>query len=302
MEFTYMKTFLEVEKQGSYTNAASTLGYAQSSVTAHIQKLEAAYGIVLFERFGRNMRLTSAGRLLLPYAQDIVRLHKESLEKVAGQTNGSISIGTVESVAAFYLPAFLQAFRNNWPHVSISVEPLQEKQILAAIKNGTLDIGFILDPPGVHEGLQCVQLRREPLMIVTRPDHRFKDKQELTVFDLDNEPLILTEEGCTYRAMLLQGMAEANVRCVISYELGSLHAMKQSIQQGSGVALLPQMVVEEELQQHRLIATPYVHPMNHFYIQMVYAKNKWVSDALRAFLDMFPPEPIDQTDGMYQKE
>lgn len=102
------KTFREVAKWGSYTRAAEVLGYAQSSITTQIQKLEESYGAVLVERFGRNMRLTLAGEALLQYANDIYRLHEESKEVVSRQSRGILSIGTIETLAAF---SFRRIFR-----------------------------------------------------------------------------------------------------------------------------------------------------------------------------------------------
>lgn len=104
MELTYLKTFREVAKWGSFTRAAETLGYAQSSITTQIQKLEESYGAVLLERFGRKMRLTMAGETLLQYADDIVRLHEESKEVLSTQSKGTLTIGTIETLAAFFLP------------------------------------------------------------------------------------------------------------------------------------------------------------------------------------------------------
>jgi DNA-binding transcriptional LysR family regulator len=102
MEFTYLKTFREVARLGSFTRAAEVLGYAQSSITAQIQKLEDSYGAVLVERFGRSMKLTIAGEALLQYANELQRLHEESKEVVSRQSKGTLSIGTIETLAAFF--------------------------------------------------------------------------------------------------------------------------------------------------------------------------------------------------------
>ena len=107
MELTYLQTFREVLKWGSFTRAAEELGYAQSSVTTQIQKLEDSYGAVLFERYGRKMKPTIAGEALAHYANEIIRLHAESKEVVSRQPRVSLTIGTIETVAAFFLPPLL---------------------------------------------------------------------------------------------------------------------------------------------------------------------------------------------------
>ena len=204
MELTYLKTFREVAKWGSYTRAAEVLGYAQSSITTQIQKLEESYGAVLLERFGRKMKLTIAGEALLQYANDIFKLHEESKEVVSKQSKGTLSIGTIETLAAFFLPPYLQAYRRHFPDINIMLQPANEPFIIESVKEGALDVGIILDPPFTDPELHSSILREEELVIIANPDHRFGGQSEVQVQDLESESLILTEDGCTYRAMLLK--------------------------------------------------------------------------------------------------
>ncbi|MEF2964801.1 LysR family transcriptional regulator [Paenibacillus sp. M1] len=286
MELTYLQTFLEVVRSGSFTQAGERLGYAQSSITTQIQKLEESYGAVLFERFGRKMKLTSAGETLLQYARDIVRLHAESKEAVSRQNKGSLSIGTVETLAAFFLPPYLQTYKQDYPEMNVLIQPANEPAIIDAVKAGALDMGFILDPPFADPELFSATIREETMVIVARPDHRFGRWNGVTATDLNDESLILTEDGCTYRAMLLHALKEAGVRCNFSYEFGSLEAIKQCVIYGLGIALLPQAVVAEEVRKGQMIAVPFVHPSCRFYTQVIYSRKKWISKPFRHFLEL----------------
>jgi DNA-binding transcriptional LysR family regulator len=102
MDFIYLHTFCEVARCGSLTRAAETLGYAQSSVTTQVQKLEEQYGAVLFERYGRRMRLTQAGEVLFLYARQILALQAEARAHLSDQQTGTLTIGTIETLAAYY--------------------------------------------------------------------------------------------------------------------------------------------------------------------------------------------------------
>ncbi|MGG1518842.1 LysR family transcriptional regulator [Paenibacillus oryzisoli] len=286
MELTYLKTFREVAKWRSLTKAAETLGYAQSSVTTQIQKLEESYGAVLIERFGRTMKLTMAGEALLQYANDINRLHEESKEVVARQSKGTLSIGTIETLASFFLPPFLQAYRGTYPDVHVMIQPGNEPYIIESVKNGTLDVGIILDPPFRDPELECVMLREEPLVIVASPDHRFAGQSEVRAEDLAHESLILTEDGCTYRAMLLKVLKEQQVSCKLSYEFGNLETIKQCVNYGLGVALLPRITVAEEIRKGQVAAIPFQHPDCQFYTQLIYAKKKWKPKAFLGFIEL----------------
>lgn len=286
MELTYLKTFCEVAKWGSFTRAAENLGYAQSSITTQIQRLEESYGAVLFERFGRSMRLTIAGEALLPYAKEVIRLHEESKEVVSKQSKGTLSIGTIETLAAYYLPTYLQTYRQQYPDISIMIQPANEPFIIESVKEGTMDVGIILDPPFADPELHTQVLREEELVIIANPEHRFSELSEIQVEDLAGEPLILTEDGCSYRAMLLKVLRHSEIDFKPSYEFGNLEAIKQCVVYGLGVALLPRIAVADDIEKQKLIAVPFNHPECRFYTQLVYSKKKWQSKAFIGFVDL----------------
>ncbi|MGO4109447.1 LysR family transcriptional regulator [Paenibacillus sp. YAF4_2] len=286
MELTYLRTFCEVAKWGSFTRAAENLGYAQSSITTQIQRLEESYGAVLFERFGRSMRLTIAGEALLPYAKEVIRLHEESKEVVSKQSKGTLSIGTIETLAAYYLPPYLQTYRQQYPDISIMIQPANEPFIIESVKEGTLDVGIILDPPFADPELHTQVLREEELVIIANTEHKFSQLSEIQVEDLAGEPLILTEDGCSYRAMLLKVLRHSEIDFKPSYEFGNLEAIKQCVVYGLGVALLPRIAVADDIQKQKLIAVPFNHPECHFYTQLVYSKKKWQSKAFIGFVDL----------------
>jgi DNA-binding transcriptional LysR family regulator len=127
MDFIYLRTFCEVATCGSFTQAAETLGYGQPSVTMQMQKLEEQYGAVLFERYGRRMQLTQAGEVLLPYARQILELQSEAKARISAQDMGTITIGTIETLATFYLPPLLQTFRRAHPGIDAHLPQLTER-------------------------------------------------------------------------------------------------------------------------------------------------------------------------------
>jgi DNA-binding transcriptional LysR family regulator len=286
LELTYLKTFREVAKWGSYTRAAEVLGYAQSSITTQIQKLEESYKAVLVERFGRNMKLTISGEALLQYANEIFRLHEESKEVVSKQSKGTLSIGTIETLAAFFLPPHLQTYHQHYPEINIMIQPANEPFIIESVKEGSVDMGIILDPPFTDPELHSSILREEELVIIANPGHKLVGKNEVQVQDLESESLILTEDGCTYRAMLLKTLKNNQVNYSLSFEFGNLEAIKQCVIYGLGIALLPRIVVTEEIQKGKVIAIPFVHPDFKFYTQLIYSKKKWQSKAFLGFLEL----------------
>ncbi|GHO81604.1 putative HTH-type transcriptional regulator YwqM [Ktedonobacter sp. SOSP1-85] len=285
MDFIYLQTFCEVAKWGNFTRAAEALGYSQPSVTTQIQKLEEQYGAVLFERYGRRMRPTQAGEVLLPYAHQILALQAEARARIAEQQTGTLLIGTIETLAAFYLPPVLQTFRETHPDIIIGLQSGNEASIVQAVKDGACDLGLILDRVTENPELVCVPLRKEEFAIITRPDSPYSQLAEVKVQDLAHARLILTEEGCTYRALLLQALKQSSITHQIACEFNSLEAIKQCVLGGLGIAFLPYVTVQEEVAQGKLRALPFAYT-SHLYTQVIYLERKWRSQAFQSLLDV----------------
>lgn len=286
MDLIYLKSFLEVARCQSFTKAAENLGYVQSSMTAQIQKLENEYGVVLFERYGRTMRLTSAGEQLRDTFTEILKLYDDSKRQIARQAKGNLEIGTIESLMAFFLPPVFHRFLQTFPDINLQVHPVIESNILQSIRAGELDLGILLDRPIVDEDIESIAVRREPLVLVAEPSHPLCSSDHLGVTELDGQFLIVTEQGCTYRAAFEQLLGQHGVTYHIHHEFGSLEAIKQCVSYGLGIALLPRMAVTRELAEHTLIALPFTHPDIIFYTQIVHHKKKWLNPAVRHLIQL----------------
>jgi len=288
MDFTYLQTFCEVAKWGNFTRAAEALGYAQSSVTTQIQKLEEQYGAVLFERFGRKMQPTEAGEVLLPYARQILALQAEAKAQLSEQQTGTLTIGTIETLAAFYLPSVLQTFGETHPGITIALQAGNEASIVQAVKEGQCDFGLILDHLSVDPEVMCLPVRKEEFVIVARPNSPYNHVSEMNVQQLAHARFLLTEEGCTYRAFFLQVLRQANIPHQVVCEFSSLEAIKQCVMHGLGTAFLPSVAVQEEVAQGKLQAIPFTSPSN-LYTQVIYLGRKWRSQACKSLLALMGP-------------
>lgn len=291
MDIQYYITFREVARCLNFTHAAERLGYAQSSVTVQIQKLEKLYGKPLFERMGKSMALTPDGIKLLDYANRIVESFHLSKEALAGETAGSLRIGTIETLAAFFLPPYLRAFRSEYAHTNLALFPSNEDEVIKNVKSGALDVGIILDPPYSDAELLTIPIRREPLVVISSPEHPFSNIKELQLSDLQDQSIILTEVGCTYRAALERSLANGQIAVRVVSELGSIEAIKQCVMIGLGAALIPQITVQAELDKGVLAASTLKEGLiSPFYSQIVMHKNKFVSAPLKHFISLLTDE------------
>jgi DNA-binding transcriptional LysR family regulator len=288
MDTRYFQTFREVAKWQSFTKAAEVLGYAQSSVTTQIQNLETEFGVILFERWGRKIRLTHSGEQLLRYTDQVLSLLEEAKETLAEETclTGTLAIGTVESLAAFYLPPYLQTFRRQHPGINLLLQPGICSDLRQGVKDGTYDFAVILDWLQEHPDLTCINLGEEELVVIASPDHRLASRDSLEPQDFAGENWIFTEAGCSYRSMMEGVLRDAATPIETSLEFGSLEAIKQCVAYGLGVALLPRIAVTDEVRKGKLAILPFQHPDIRVFRQLVYHKKKWMPRALQRFLDL----------------
>lgn len=249
MDLTYLRTFREVAKRQSFTRAAEELGYAQSSVTMQIQKIEKEYGVPLIERHGRQLRLTPPGEELLKLFVEILDLYDRSKETIAQQIGGTLTIGTIDSLAAFYLPPYLQQLRTKFPKLDIHLQTMQEANLLAKIKDGEVDIGLMLDRTTTDSLLDRTIIRDEPLVLIAPINHPLAQMDIVTLQDLNNCELIVSEESCIYRSLFENLLKEHGIIFRIGFELSNLEAIKRCVMNGLGIALLPKIVAEEEIER-----------------------------------------------------
>jgi len=296
MDTRYLQTFREVAKWQSFTRAAEVLGYAQSSVTTQIQNLENEFGVSLFERWGRKIRLTHAGEILLTYSEQLLALLDEARMNLSEQSQmaGTITIGTVESLAAFYLPPYLQRFRKEHPRMKVLLQPGLCPELRQGVKDGTYDFVVVLDWLQTHPDLTCINLGEEELVVIAAPEHPLAGRDRVDVTDFAGENWIYTEAGCSYRTMMEEVLRDADTAIETSLEFGSLEAIKQCVAYGLGLALLPRIAVQEDVASGKLAVLPFSHPQIRVHRQLLYHKKKWMPQALRRFLELLtsPPAPV----------
>ncbi|THF77532.1 LysR family transcriptional regulator [Cohnella fermenti] len=286
MDLTTLKSFMEVARCQSFTKAAENLGYVQSSVTTHIQKLEQEYGVILFERYGRIMRLTSAGEYLHQVFAQILTLYEDSKLMISRQVSGNLNIGTIESMIAYFLPPVFMHFRQAFPQVSLNVQALHEQEILQRVRAGEIDAGIILDRMVVDDDIETLPIREEPLVLFAEPAHPLCGQVRITMDDLNGQSYVATEQTCTYRNAFERLLSSNAVGYRIQHEFESLEAIKRFVGYGLGVGLLPRIAVERELAEGRLVELPFAHSDIVFYTQIVLHRKKWKNPAIRHLMEL----------------
>jgi DNA-binding transcriptional LysR family regulator len=256
MDLRQLSTFLVAARTASFAEAALELHYAPSTVTEQIRSLEESVGARLFERLGRGVELTEDGRRLVPYAEQLVGLADDARVALRSSDpiDGTVVIGGLETLCAFRLPRALGELRNVHPDVGIRVVSATRGALEQAIHDRTVDLALTLSRPFDSPQVASARLAPEPLALVVAPDHQLAERRSVETGELAAETFVITEVGCSFRALVDQAFERHREPPRIALEFGSVAALKRCVTEGMGVTLLPEVAVAEELAAGSLVA------------------------------------------------
>lgn len=289
MENKQLITFMVAAETLNFTQTAKMLNFAQSSVTAQIKSLEAELGTPLFERLGKRLILTEAGRKFLLYAEKMIKLNEEAKMAIAqdGELSGTLIIGAQESQCTYRLPSILKEFKSRYPNVKLMFKPAHSDDLAREqLMNGMLDVAFIMDISKPEEALTIKPLIQEDIKLVAAPSHPLASRSEVHLIDIEQETLLLTETGCSYRTLLENSCHSAKVYPINKFEFGSIEAIKQCVIAGIGIAALPTMVVEQDIKLGRIVELKWENNIPPIFTHIAWHKDKWMSPPLAGFIEL----------------
>ncbi len=288
MEFRQLDIFRILARELSFTRAAEKANCVQSNVTVQIRGIEQELGVPLFERLGKQVRLTVHGARLLPYAEKILHLLEEaSVVTVGGDSPaGMLHIGSPESVLTYRLPPVLQVFRSTYPEVDLVFRASGTRELLPQLERGELDLGLVIDDVFEDSRLHIEALCPEPLSLLVRPDHPLLRQPKLTARQLADQSFLLTDAGCAYRSKLETALARAQVVPRAIMEFTSVETIKQCAALGMGIACLPAIVANSEIAAGNLASLPWSGSDLMMRTLVVWHKDKWLSPAIEAFVSL----------------
>ncbi|MEC3978520.1 LysR family transcriptional regulator [Amycolatopsis sp. H20-H5] len=279
MEIRNLISFVEVTRRVGFTRAAEHLGYAQSSVTSHVHKLESGLGVQLFVRGRDGVALTEAGARLLPYAEKIISLSEEAEEMVGGGAHRRTRfvVGAVETLATYRMPDVLRQVRAKFPDLRLSVTFLRCEDAADAVDSGRVDMAVVLTAPLGHQQLRSERIAEERIVLVAAAGHPLATLPEVLPAHLRGEVVLVTSPNCSCWQVLRRELAPEPTPDHI--ELGTVEAVKRAVAQGGGLAVIAGVAVDAELRRGELVTLPW-RPAVDVHSILVHRRTS-ISDAFR---------------------
>ncbi|RJE85111.1 LysR family transcriptional regulator [Paenibacillus sp. 1011MAR3C5] len=281
MDIRQFQTFKSAADLGSFTKAAQALQYSQATITSHIQQLEGEIGYPLFDRLGKRIALTVAGKELYPYVMELLTAYAKikHISEDNHTVRGELRVGASETMTVYKLGPVLSQFKRHYPDVTLSLINDNCMPLREMLHTGELDVAITLEPIVEDPQLIAIPFLETPLVFVGGIHLATR-----SIVELMDECIIFSEKNCSLRRAF-ESYMEGKAWALSSHmEFTSMEAMKQCIVSGLGISLMPHMSVEGLLRSKDMAVLRTDDELT-FYGQVCYHKNKWISRAHRTFID-----------------
>jgi DNA-binding transcriptional LysR family regulator len=287
MELYPLQVFLTVATERSFSRAAEKLLRTQPAVSLALQRLEQELGEKVIDRSGKDLILTDAGRTVLEYARRFQSLQQEldnSLAELRDNSAGRLTIGANESTS-LYLLRHIRRYRELYPKVKVQVRRSLSSKIPDELLDGNLELGVISYDPA-DERLKSKVIYTDALALVVSPKHRLAGRKTVSIGELASEMFIAHNVLSPYREVVLREFQAHKVPLRMDVEMPTIETIRKLVQTDMGVAFVPRMCVEQEIEQKTLYEVRVKELHVERKIRLVYPTRRALSHAAKAFLEV----------------
>jgi DNA-binding transcriptional LysR family regulator len=255
MTLDQLQIFLAVAQHMHFTRAAEALYITQPSVSAAIQSLEEQYGVKLFNRIGRRIELTLAGRMLQAEAQkilDSVELTERGLRELNDLQRGELKLGASQTIGNYWLPRFISLFKQQYPGITVDCTLSNTTEISEGTVTGLFDLSLVEGEvePSILTSLQQTIVGKDCLQIVVGQSHPWFERSTVKVTELTNTAWVMREKGSGTRQQFEQvlkqwGIEPTQLNVILSMKSGDM--VKAAVESGVGAAAISNLIITKEL-------------------------------------------------------
>ena len=289
MDIAELTAFVAVAESGSFSLAAAQLHLTQPAISKRISQLESNLSRQLFDRIGRQVNLTEAGRDLLPRANRIL-LEMEDLRRamtnLGGEVSGTLKIGTSHHIGLHRLPPVLKEFSRRYPQVKLDIQFIDSEMAFDLVMHGKLELGIVTLPPDESGPLRSVPVWEDPLAFMIGIDHPLASSETIELQALANHPAILPSMS-TFTRRIVEGMfQERELKIDVPISTNYLETIKMMASIGLGWTVLPATMLDQEVK-----ALPISDVILNRSLGVVYHPGHSLSNAAKAILELLQTQP-----------
>ena len=247
MEINHLKAFIQVAESGSFSTAAKQLYLTQPAVSKRISALESELNVLLFDRIGRQARVTDAGSTLLPRAKQLlleISDLKRAVTNRSGKVCGVLAMGTSHHIGLHRLPDILKRYSANHPDVQLDIQFMDSESACAAVEQGKLELAVITLPNEPPANLSLIEIWHDPLQVAVAGDHSLAGSRKVDMEKLLRHPAVLPSRGTYTREILELAVSRTNGQIHCGLSTNYLETLKMMCSIGLGWSLLPKTMLD----------------------------------------------------------
>ena len=288
MNIENLKTFRSIAHNKSFTKAAEECFCTQSTASLRIQNLEDYFGIKVFDRIGKKVHLTTAGKVLLPYIELILSTYEEAEDRITQLKKlsfGRISIISSHTPGTYILPEIIHKFHKRYPSIKINSHIQYSKNLIHnLLSNNQYDLGLISQPQKIEDDkLICEPLIQDQLVVVTNSSHPWGKRGVISIEEIAEETLLLSNRSTTLISYI-NSISNIGLKLEQQIVIGNIESVKRAVISGLGVSILSSFAVKDELASGMLKEIKIENTKINRTIYLLRRKNKIPSPAISAFI------------------
>lgn len=288
MEIRDLEVFLTVAKHLNYTRAGEDVNLSQPSVSVRIRQLETELDVKLFDKLGKKVALTDAGRLLLPYATRVMAAVSDAqhaIDELQGLERGTLRIGASTTPGMYLIPQTLARFKQRYPKIEIQLGIKDTLEIENGVIRNEFDFGFVGGHLVGHE-VHAIPWLTDQLVLIVPTDNPLARKKAVRADDLKKERFIVREAGSATHATTVNHLDKIGLQIESLMKMENPESVKKAVQSGLGIAFISKFAVDAELKARTLVAVRVRHLDIKRELKIVYRKDKHLSHAAQMFIEM----------------
>jgi DNA-binding transcriptional LysR family regulator len=285
MELRTLRAFVEVVKQGGFSQAAKVVFATQSTVSKAVKQLEDEVGVLLLDRVGHRSTLTAAGEIVYRRALRILAERNDlmsELDEVRGLKRGLLRLGLPPMVSSILFAPLLAIYRERYPGIEIRLVENGSDRLEEILSAG--DIDFAASNIPVAEGLEWQNVRREPLMALIPAREFASRRKSIDLTDLKQTPFILFDSSFAVSRLVVVACRQAGFEPTVATRSSQLDFIMELAAAGVGIAFVPKMVAEQR--DHPGLRSLLVNPKIYWHIGMTWRRGAYLSHAAKAWLTL----------------
>jgi DNA-binding transcriptional LysR family regulator len=295
MHIRFLKIFCDIVDLASFSRAAEANGVSQSNASQVVHQLEQRLGVRLIDRSRRPFLLTPEGQRFHEGSRVIVQRY-DDLEREVRSLHAAVAarltVASIYSVGLAHMSRFLHDFLAANPGADVRLEYLHPDRVYEAVDHGQADLGLVSYPESSRT-LSAIAWRSEPMVLVCHPQHVLANRASVPLEKLQSEPLVAFQQGLKIREAIDRVLAERGVSVKIELEFDNIETIKQAIEVGAGISLLPRPTIGRELTMGTLAIVPLEGQPLSRPLGIIHRRDRKLSETAERFVALLKSQALE---------